>query len=173
MVCWLTQSGGFRDNFTENDWLTFMHWPSTSMVWGQILQTCLGAALLTGTRGHQWDWLGLIRCRHKSWASGRGARTNLIHEGGKAHAAGGTAGPGIGRTVHAHLLGWCNIVICLKEKRAMSLHQGLDPKSTEVKEGLLKIARHFESTLRCREQPSLALMASEVYSFQHCCNFPY
>lgn len=44
----------------------------------------------------------------------------------------------------------------------MSLYQGLDPKSTEVN-GLLKIVRHFESTLRCREQPSLALMDSESH----------
>lgn len=75
--------------------------------------------------------------RQKSEACGQGTWMNLIHEDGKARAAGGTAGTGTGGTMRACLSEWCNIVICLEEKRAVSLHQGLDPKSTEVKEGLL------------------------------------
>lgn len=40
MVCWLIQSRGSRDYFLENYWLTFVHWPSASVVWGQIFQKC-------------------------------------------------------------------------------------------------------------------------------------
>lgn len=173
MVCWLIQSRPFRDNFTENDWLTFVHWPSASVLWERIFQKHLGAAPLSGTHGHWWDWLGLLPCRQKSWASGWGARMNLIREGGKPNAAGGTAGPSKSGTMHARLSGWCSIAICLKEKRAMSLHQGLHPKSTEVREGLLEIVRHFGSTRSVENSHLLPWWLEKVNSFQHCCNFSY
>ena len=70
-VCWLIQLRGFSDDFTENEWLASVRWPSASMDWGQILQKWLRAASPSGAHGCGWDWLGHLPCRQQSWLVAR------------------------------------------------------------------------------------------------------
>lgn len=76
LVHWLIQSRGFWDGFLENDWLTLVHWPSASVVWGRIFQKFP----LSGTCGQQWDWLGFLPGGQKCRASGRVTWMSLIRD---------------------------------------------------------------------------------------------